>query len=210
LRLVLFTGYNDNAIDIELFNSILKTFKQGKIVLNMNMILLENDFYTSNFLKDPISNFLEYNKELNPSKDREILENLLSNFKDGSYETKLQLISRDINKITNDTFGNANMTKFMSSFDIKLKNLIDMNEIINTNIKGCENKETEKFSKEDLEKIFKGENYLQKVIVNITNYIKLEEEKKTVFNLLIESNKKLHDHKKALEEIKNEFRVKSN
>ncbi len=210
MRLVLFTGYNDNAIDIELFNSILKTFKQGKIVLNMNMILLENDFYTSNFLKDPISNFLEYNKELNPSKDREILENLLSNFKDGSYETKLQLISRDINKITNDTFGNANMTKFMSSFDIKLKNLIDMNEIINTNIKGCENKETEKFSKEDLEKIFKGENYLQKVIVNITNYIKLEEEKKTVFNLLIESNKKLHDHKKALEEIKNEFRVKSN
>ena len=210
MRLVLFTGYNDNAIDIELFNSILKTFKQGKIVLNMNMILLENDFYTSNFLKDPISNFLEYNKELNPSKDREILENLLSNFKDGSYETKLQLISRDINKITNDTFGNANMTKFMSSFDIKLKNLIDMNEIINTNIKGCENKETEKFSKEDLEKIFKGENYLQKVIVNITNFIKLEEEKKTVFNLLIESNKKLHDHKKALEEIKNEFRVKSN
>jgi len=206
---VLFTGYNDNAIDIELFNSILKTFKQGKFVLNMNLILLENDYYTSNFLKDPISNFLEYNKELNPSKDREILDHLLSNFKDGSYETKLQLISREINKITNDTFGNANMTKFMSNFDNKLKNLIDMNEIINNNIKGCENKETEKFSKEDLEKIFKGENYLQKVIVNITNFVKLEEEKKTVFDLLINSTKKLHDHKKALDEIKNDFQVKS-
>lgn len=205
MRVVLLAGYNDTAIDIELFNSILRTFKQGKFVLNLNLILLENDYYTSNYLKDTITNFLEYDKEINPSKDKELLEQLLFHFKDGSYETKLQSISREINKLTNDTFGNTNMITFMTNFDKKLKNLIDMNEIINTNLKGCDNKDTEKFSKEDLEKIFKGENYLQKVIVSITNYVKLEEEKKTVFSLLDEGSKNLQKLKISLEIFNSSF-----
>ena len=164
------TGYNDNSIDVNLFKSILQSFVSSNIIINLNFVFLENDYFNNNFLKPEIINFLEFKQELNPSTNSEIIDHLISSYGPESIEDKFQKASKEYFRIYQTSFGNESVIKYLESFEKKMNNLIDMNDLINGFIKDLDAKEN---GSENLEKIV-NDKLLEKIFINIYEFLKTE------------------------------------
>jgi hypothetical protein len=169
------TGYNDKAIDVNLLKSILRTFQSSNFVLSLNMILLESDYYTSNFVQEEIRDFLEYKDEMNPSLNKQLLNRLINTFSKDELEYKVQTKSVEIAKIADEILGNEKVSKYLELFDKKLSNLKDMNEEINKYIRGCEVVQNKSAFIGYLNEIIgKNTNYLGRLVTNLNDHINLE------------------------------------